>query len=90
MTEGLIGLYGHTYVNDERGRVIQCQFRIIRKMDDDRYIFQFFSFADGEPTNLGTMTEAELLGPDVKLYANEALWLRAYEKDTIRGGNNDA
>jgi hypothetical protein len=64
--------------------MIQYQFQIIRKMEGDRYVFQYFSFLDGSPTQVGVMTEAELLGPNVKLYANQELWLWAYEKESKR------
>jgi hypothetical protein len=79
---GLIGLFGHTYIEDDRrGKMVQYQFKIIRKMDGGRYVFQYFSFMDGSPTSLGIMSEAELLGPNVKLYATAELWNEAYEKD---------
>jgi hypothetical protein len=78
--EGLIGLFGHAYVADEHvGRTIQYQFEIIRRMEGDRYVIQYFSFLDGSPTNVSVMTEAELLGPDVRLYATTELW-NVYEK----------
>lgn len=85
--EGLIGLFGHTYItdpDDADALMIQYQFRIIRKMDGDRYVIQYFSFWDGEPTNLGVMTEAELLGPSVKLYATTELWNHTYEEASQR------
>ena len=76
--EGLIGYFGHTYTVFEGKRMIQYQFRIVRKMDDNRYVIQFYSFLDGCPTNLGVFTEEYLLGEDVKLYATEAKWNAAY------------
>jgi len=81
--EGLIDLFGHTYIadpDDPEQRTIQYQFRIIRRMRGERYVVQYFSFLDGGPTNVGVMTEAELLGPDVKLYADQELWNYGYEK----------
>ena len=84
---GLIGLFGHTYIDDREApgeTMIEYQFKIIRKMEGDRYVFQYFSFLDGEPTEVGVMTEAELLGPNVKLYATAELWLHAYEKASAR------
>jgi len=80
--EGLIGLFGHTYIADPKNtdeQMIQYQFQIIRKLEPDRYIIQYFSFLDGSPTNLGVMPETELLGPSVKLYATAELWNGAYE-----------
>lgn len=82
-TEGLLDLFGHTYVDDPEypeERAIQYQFKIIRTFGPDRYIVQYFSWWDGDPTNLGVMTEAELLGPDVKLYAHEDLWRTCAEE----------
>lgn len=77
---GLIGLYGHTFVNGE----VQYQFQIIRSLKGDRYVIQYFSFLDGSPTNLGVMSEAEMLGPDTKLYATCELWNVGYQKAQAR------
>lgn len=86
--QGLLDLFGHTYVPDPEGTdgalVIQYQFKIIRGMKGDRYVVQYFSFWDGTPTNVGVMTEAELLGPTVKLYATAELWNVGYEKEAAR------
>jgi hypothetical protein len=84
---GLVDFFGHTYCtdpDDAERMMIQYQFKIIRKMDDARYVIQYFSFWDGGPTNLGVMTEAELLGESVKLYATAAAWNDAHEKDCAR------
>jgi hypothetical protein len=78
--DGLLGLYGHTYIDDEGARRVQYQFQIIRKAPGDRYVVQYFSFMDSEPTNVGVMSEADLLGPDVKLYATRETWLDGYDK----------
>jgi hypothetical protein len=84
-THGLIDLFGHLYTPDDTGgKMIEYQFKIIRKLDGGRYVVQYFSFWDGGPTNLGVMKESELLGPDVKLYATAELWNAAYEKDSYR------
>lgn len=83
--EGLIGLFGHTYIVDPENtdeRTIQYQFRIIRKLEPDRYIIQYFSFLDGSPDCLGVMPETELLGPSVKLYATAELWNIACETES--------
>jgi hypothetical protein len=87
--EGLIGFFGHTLIPDpdqsmSDRKMIEYQFEILRKMEGARYVIQYFSFMDGTPTNLGVMTEAELLGPDVKLYANADLWNEGYAKDCYR------
>jgi hypothetical protein len=87
--EGLIGFFGHTYIPDPKDPdtiMIESQFEIIRTMDDARYVIQYFSWMDGDRTNVGVMTEAELLGPTVKLYATTELWLWAYEKEARRRG----
>jgi hypothetical protein len=85
--QGLIGLFGHTYVPDiERPNEtrIQWQFEIIRRMRGDRYVVQLFSWMDGSPTEVKVMTEADLLGPDVRLYATIEQWNIAYEKEASR------
>ena len=85
--EGLIGLFGHTYVpdpDDPQASMIQFQFEIIRKLEGARYVIQYFSFFDGTETNLGVLPEAELLGPNVKLYATAELWNLGYEKESDR------
>jgi hypothetical protein len=64
--EGLIGLFGHTYIvdpDDQDERMIQYQFQIIRRMDAGRYVFQYFSFMDGSPTQVGVMSETGASGP---------------------------
>ena len=86
--QGLLDLFGHTHVSDPEGadgdRMIQYQFKIIRRMHGDRYVIQYFSFMDGTPTNVGVMTEAELLGSTVTLYATAELWNVGYEKEAER------
>lgn len=77
--EGLVGFFGHTYKTGEP-KMLEYQFRIIRRLGYDRYVIQYFSFLDGGPTNLGVMAEKDLLGDLVKLYASEGLWNEAYEK----------
>jgi hypothetical protein len=52
--EGLVGFFGHTYIpdpDDADSKVIQYQFQIIRKMDETRYVFQYFSFSTVPPPN---------------------------------------
>jgi hypothetical protein len=85
--EGLIGLFGHTYIadpDDADERMIQYQFRVFRKLDAERYLIQYFSFLDGSPTQLGVMPKSELLGETVRLYAKVELWLEAYKEDSER------
>jgi len=84
---GLIGLFGHTYITDPDDAdavMIQYQYQIIRKMEGDCYVIQYFSFLDGSPNNVGVYPESELLGPNVKLYATADLWNEAYEKASRR------
>ena len=51
--EGLIGLFGHTYVPDKDGDegdlMIQYQFEVIRKLEPERYVIQYFGWLDGRP-----------------------------------------
>jgi hypothetical protein len=85
--EGLIGLFGHTYFDGVDGDpALRWQFQIIRRMRGDRYVVQLFSFMDGEPTEVTVLTEAELLGPHVKLYATRELWHLGYEKYQAKWG----
>jgi len=79
---GLIGFFGHTYGEEGGGwRVIKRQFRISRRLNENAYVVQWFSFLDGEPTSLGVLHEADLLDPEkTKLYATRKEWLTAYEK----------
>ena len=54
-SSGLVGLYGHTYEDDEEApgeRKIQHQFRI-RSMPAGRWVCQLFSFWDGRPSRCG-------------------------------------
>jgi len=81
--EGLVGFLGHTYGDDPEGiekKMIRFQFKIIRKVDATRYAVQYFSCWDGCPTNVGVMSEADLLGPDVRLYASQELWNDAFAR----------
>ena len=85
--DGLIGLFGHAYTaahDDPAAKAIQYQFEIIRKLDGQRYVVQYFSFWDGAPTNLGIYPERVLLSADVKLYATAALWKEAHDKESAR------
>ena len=87
--EGLVGFFGHTYIDDPKNledRMIQYQFRIIRKMDTGRYVIQYYSFMDGSPNALGVMTEAELLGDAVRLYPDAETWNTAYNEMHRRRG----
>jgi hypothetical protein len=84
--EGLIGLFGHTYVQepDKDRPQINWQFQIIRELKGDRYVVQLFSWFDTGPTELAVLPESTLLGPTVKLYATQDLWNEAAEKETRR------
>jgi hypothetical protein len=87
---GLIGLFGHTYVPDQKEpdtKVIQYQFEIIRRMSPDRWVVQLFSFMDGRPTEVQVYPENFLLGDDVKLYTEHSEWLYAYEREGSRQRN---
>jgi len=85
--EGLGGFFGHLYTADPDfpdEQIIQYQFRVIRRMDAERWIVQFFSYLTGEPTQIGVYPESVLLGETVKLYPDEAGWLGAAEQDGHR------
>lgn len=87
-SDGLIGLFGHSYhpaVAESARPEIKCQFQIIRPHRDDRYIVQMFSWIAGDPTNVTVMSEAELLGPNVKLFATQELWNEAALKEKEAG-----
>ena len=75
--QGLLGLLGHTFTEEDGARRIKYQFEIIRCLPPDRYIVQLFSWLDGSTTNVHVMTETELLGPDIVLYATELDWQAA-------------
>jgi hypothetical protein len=60
--DGLIGLWGHTF--DAYGD-IDSQFEILRRTAD-AYIVRTYSFVDGRPSGLMTITRRHLLG--LKLY----------------------
>jgi hypothetical protein len=80
--EGLVGFFGHSYIEDPDTpgqKMIQYQFRIVRKMDESRYVIQYYSFMDGSPNVLGVMAETELLGDTVRLYPDAETWNAAYE-----------
>ena len=51
-------------------------------MDETRYVIQYYSYVDGGPSKLGVMSEAELLGPDVKLYPTSELWKERGAEDS--------
>ena len=85
--EGLIGLFGHTYVLTEDvpdRKTIEYQFKIIRELSGARYVVQLFSFADGRPTELAVYDESFLLSKDVKLYATEDIWNNECEVESRR------
>lgn len=85
--EGLVGLFGHTYIPDPENadeRIIQYQFRIVRKMEGERYVVQYYSCWDGDPTSVGVYSEAELLGPNVRLYLHDVLWRDAFTEENER------
>jgi hypothetical protein len=78
VSKGLIGLLGHIYAPDKDGSPsINFQFEIIRELKDPGcYVLQLFSWFGG-PTNVIVMTEAELLGDTLKLYAEQKSWTTA-------------
>ena len=82
--EGLVGFFGHklTMTGDPPSKLVENQFRIIRRVDESRYAIQYFSFLDGGPTNVGVVSEQELLGDMTKLYADEALWREAADRSS--------
>jgi hypothetical protein len=77
--EGLVGFYGHTYVNRNSKRELQFQFRVVRALPPDRWIVQFYSFFDGSPNKLGIFSESYLLGDDCALYPDAETWRAAYD-----------
>ncbi len=84
---GLLDLFGLSYRDDDPnfpGSVLQYQFRVIRRMHGDRYVVQLFSWMDGGPTEVMVMSEQQLLGDKVKLYASEELWRIGAEKQQRR------
>jgi hypothetical protein len=86
--KGLTGLFGHLYIDDPEHpvrRMIQCQFHILHKIDDQRYAVQYFSWLDGSATQVGVYPESVLLGDDVKLYATPELWNGAAEREGVGG-----
>jgi hypothetical protein len=82
-SSGLVGLYGHTYEDDEEApgeRKIQHQFRIIRSMPAGRWVCQLFSFWDGRPIEVRVYEESFLLGADVRLYLEEEEFHHVYQQ----------
>lgn len=67
---GLVGFYGHEYLDDK----INVQFKVARKVNENLYIIQLYSFWFGEPTNLESRTMDFLLGQSCKLYSDHAAW----------------
>jgi hypothetical protein len=82
--QGLIGLFGHTYVEDGGIWQIQYQFRIVREFPPDRWLVQFYSAWDGTPNCLKAYSTEYLLGEDVRLFPDEESWLEAYRKSSER------
>lgn len=79
---GLIGLFGHTYIDHERydGKAIQYQFLVIRQMPPDKWVVQLYSFMDGSPNVLKVYSESFPLSEGVKLYPDADTWNEAYQK----------
>jgi len=69
-SNGLVGKYGHVFAKNGS---IKSSFKIVYHLHDGRYIIQD---ADKKQTPI---TEAELLGPQIKIYRKEKFWRRAYE-----------
>jgi hypothetical protein len=83
--EGLVGFFGHLYEPDPEcpeHMMINRQFRIVRRMDAERWAVQFLSFLTGEPTSLGVYPESTLLGETVKLYPDAESWNGAAENES--------
>ena len=82
--EGLIGLFGHFWIDDPENageRMIQFIFRIIRKLEGERYVVQYYSYLDGGPAAVGVHPEAELLGRNVRLYADKEVWIEIFKEE---------
>lgn len=81
---GLAGFFGHVLEPDPNHpdqMMVNYQFRVLRPMDAERWVVQFYSFLDGTPNRLGVYAESFLLGPNVRLYPDEDTWHEGYEKD---------
>lgn len=82
--EGLIGLFGHFWIDDPKDtgeRMIQFVFQIIRKMEGERYVVQYYDWF-GDRSAVGVHPETELLGPDVRLYADGEVWFSVFEEES--------
>ena len=73
---GLVGLFFHTFVdNDKKRRQFHWQGQI-RSVDEDTALVQLFSWVDGRPTAIKPMPAADLIA-HATLYAYEDEWREA-------------
>jgi hypothetical protein len=77
--EGLIGFFGHTFVDENGRKRIQYQFRVLRAMPPDRWIVQYYDFFDGCPNKLAVYSESFLLSNDCALYPDAETWRAGYD-----------
>jgi hypothetical protein len=74
----IIGMFLHTFNSRQE---IEHQGRIVGETTNE-YLIELFSFSDGLPTNIITITKAEIFNENIKLYASQANWHNAYCKYT--------
>lgn len=79
-TDGLVGLWGHEYVDGKP----EHQFRIVRRVNPELYMIQFYSFVFGEAMNVESRQRDVLLGPTCKLYTDHAVWCEVMDRQIER------
>jgi hypothetical protein len=73
-SDGLIGMWGHTFDDDGD---IDLQFQIVRR-SGDMYLIELYSWTDGNPSGCIAVSRARIL--DLKLYESCEAMNAAYEK----------
>ncbi len=81
--DALVGYFGHRLDADGH---IRNQFEIVRKVSEEMYAIQLFSYIDGRPTNVEVVSLAELRSQNMRLYSSEYEWALAdcknsYDRD---------
>lgn len=74
---GLVGFYAHEL--DDEGYASR-QFRIVRQLDAERWLVEYFSWLTGEPGEAEPLTEAHLLSSRCVLYGSAEAMVHAYER----------
>lgn len=72
--DSLVGYFGHRLGDDG---FIRNQFEIVRRVSEDVYAIQLFSYVDGRPTNIEIVSLAQLQDRSMRLYPNEHEWALA-------------